>query len=246
MILIESVKYLESDLIQQIESNDAGFTGIWSPSKKLECGTLFLNSQLSNDVFFNKLSAVTCINEKMIEQLSEQVRKNRTNLFVHSLNYPEFEKLLKAKGFIYHDTQYVLKKTSLTPKKSSAVKISSDTISVWTKIFCEAYDCPEWFESVSLIVQKSLSVIDYFVDESMSSCVALYQANSILGLYCLGTIPSRRKQGTASSLIDFATNEVQSRNLDFLMLETYGKDKLLKFYSKLGFETLYFKNVYSI
>ena len=246
MILIEYAKYLECDLIQQIESNDASFTGIWSHSKKLECGTLFLNPQLSNDIFFNKLSAITCIHEKTIDQLCEQFSKNATNLFVYSLNSPEFEKLLKVKGFAYYDTQYVLKKTSLSSKKPSVVKISTDNASIWTKIFCDAYDCPEWFDPVSLIVNNSLSVVDYFMDESMSSCMALYQTNSILGLYCLGTIPSNRKKGTASSLIDFATNEAKERNLGFLMLETYGKDKLLKFYSKLGFETLYFKNIFTI
>ena len=232
-------------MIENIESNDAGFTGIWSQSKKLECGTLFLNSHLSDDHFFNKLSQVTCLNEKMIDSLSEQFHNDSSNLFVYSLNYPELEKLLKAKGFAYYDTQYVLKKITLAPKKTSAVKISSDNVSTWAKIFCDAYDCPEWFEPVNFLVQNSLSSVDYFVDESMSSCMALYAKNSILGLYCLGTLPARRKQGTASSLIDFAANEVQSRNLDFLMLETFGRDNLLKFYSKLGFETLYFKNIFT-
>lgn len=246
MILAESVKYLEYNLIQQIESNDEGFTGVWSKAKQLECGTLFLNSSLSDDVFFNKLTHVTCINEKMVDESLVRFQESHSNPYVYSLNYQEFENLLKLKGLSYYDTQYVLKKKGRMSKKINAIKISSTDVHVWASIFCNAYDCPSWFDYVSSIIQNSLSVVDYFVDESLSSCVALYERNSILGLYCLGTKFDRRKQGTASSLIDYAINEVNSRNLDFLMLETYGKDNLLKFYSKLGFETLYYKTIYSI
>ena len=76
--------------------------------------------------------------------------------------------------------------------------------------------------------------------------MVLYEKNSILGLYCLGTVPSGRKQGYAASLIDFALHEVHSRNLEFLMLETYERDDLSKFYANLGFEDIYQKNIYTI
>jgi GNAT superfamily N-acetyltransferase len=76
--------------------------------------------------------------------------------------------------------------------------------------------------------------------------MALCEKNSILGLYCLGTVPDKRRQGFAKSLIDFALSEVKSRGLDFLLLETYGKDNLMNFYSKLGFDTVYEKTVYTI
>ena len=67
-----------------------------------------------------------------------------------------------------------------------------------------------------------------------------------MGLYCLGTVPGMRNKGLAASLIDFGINEVNQRNLEFLMLETYEKDNLLDFYTKLGFEKLYQKKVYTI
>jgi hypothetical protein len=59
-------------------------------------------------------------------------------------------------------------------------------------------------------------------------------------------MPDKRNRGTATSLIDFASGEVNSKNLEFLMLETYGKDNLLEFYSKLGFERVYSKTVFTI
>lgn len=233
-------------MIQQIESNDNGFTGIWSNAHQLECGTLFLNPKLSDDVFFDKLTNVTCTSEKMIDESLEKFQKNHSRPYVYSLNYPEFENMLKRKGFVYYDAQFVLKKRTLPSKKPKATKISHSKISLWAKIFCEAYDCQDWAEPVNSILQNSLSSVDYFVDESNSSCMALYEKNSILGLYCLGTMPNRRRQGTAASLIDFALHEVYSRNLEFLMLETYERDNLSKFYSNLGFESIYDKIIYTI
>jgi ribosomal protein S18 acetylase RimI-like enzyme len=76
--------------------------------------------------------------------------------------------------------------------------------------------------------------------------MALYEKNSLLGLYCLGTIPSMRRKGLAESLIGFAQSEVSRRKLKFLILETYQRDNLLGFYSKLGFQEIYRKNIYTI
>ena len=233
-------------MISQVESNDNGFSGIWSNTQQLECGTLFLNSKLSDDLFFNKLTNVTCTSEKMVEESIEKFQKNSSKPYVYSLDYPEFENMLEKKGFVYHETQHVLKKKTLPPKKPKCIKISDDDISIWTRIFCDAYDCPEWATSVRSILENSLSSVDYYIDESHSSCMALYEKNSILGLYCLGTIPSKRRQGTAISLIDFALYEVNSRKLECLMLETYEKDNLLKFYSNLGFDSIYAKKIFTI
>ena len=233
-------------MIQKTESNDSGFTELWSSVYHLDCGTLFLNPNLTDDLFFNKLTNVTCTSEKMISESLEKFQKNKSKPYVYSLNYPEFEDYLKNKGFVYYETQHVLKKRTLPTTKPRAIKITSETISLWTKIFCEAYDCPDWTEHVNSILKSSISSAEYYVDESSSSCMALYERNSVLGLYCLGTIPSRRRQGTASSLIDFASHEVKSRNLEFLMLETYERDDLSKFYSTLGFEKIYSKQIYSI
>ena len=233
-------------MISQIESNDLGFTEAWSNKTKFDCGMLFSNTQLPDDVFFNKLAGITCISEDMVCKSIEYFEKNHLVPCAYSLNYPEFDSLLEKKGFSYYDTQHVLKKRTTSTKKSSATKITRDGIDLWTRIFCDAYDCQNWSRPVASILEQSSHFIDYFVDESASSCMALYEKGSVLGLYCLGTVPDKRNRGSAASLIDFASNEVNSRNLEFLMLETYEKDGLLEFYSKLGFERLYHKTVYTI
>ncbi len=231
-------------MIPQIESNDIGFTGMWSDITKLDCGILFLNQNLSADIFFDKLAGITCVNEGMIDKAIEYFQKNNSVLYVYSLNNPELDCLLEKKGFRHYEVQHVLKRTR-SATKTNAVKITRDNIDLWTGIFCQAYDCPDWEDPVRSILKNTLDSVDYIVDESGSSCMALYEKNSILGLYCLGTVPSKRHNGAAASLIDFASYCANSKNMT-LILETYEKDNLLEFYSKLGFEKIYHKIIYTI
>ncbi len=233
-------------MIQKVEENDLGFTSIWSKPIQLECGILFINQQLPNDIFFDKLTNITCTSEKMLDDVVSLFRKYNMRPFVYSLDYPDLESLLSTKSFVHYDTQHVLAKKTMPPTKPNVRKISHEDSMLWARAFCQAYDCQEWLEAVDGIVKNSLTSVEYILDESGSSCMALYQKNSIMGLYCLGTVPGMRNKGLATSLIDFAIHEVNQKKLEFLMLETYEKDNLLAFYTKLGFEKLYQKKVYTI
>ncbi len=235
-------------MIDKIESNDLGFTAIWSKTTQLECGTLFMNTNLPDDLFFNKLTNITCLSEKMIDETINIFHKNNMHPFVYTLNNSHLEEFLLKKNFKFYDTQYVLKKHIISESETSHVHhIEKKDSLLWTKVFCKSYDCYEWIDEVNNIVRNSFSQVEYLVDaEHNASCVALYEKNSILGLYCLGTLPEKRKKGLAKLLINYALNKVKIKNLDFLMLETYRRDDLLGFYSKLGFEKVYEKKIYTI
>jgi GNAT superfamily N-acetyltransferase len=235
-------------MIDKIESNDLGFTELWSHATQLDCGTLFMNTNLPDDLFFDKLTNITCLSEKMVDKTIDVFHKNSMRPFVYVLNNPTIEEFLLQKNFKFYDTQHVLKKRTISDIKTSHVHhIEKKDSLLWAEIFCKSYDCYDWIDEVNNIVKDSLSQVEYLVDaEHNASCVALYEKNSILGLYCLGTLPEKRKKGLAKLLINHALNKVKIKNLDFLMLETYQRDDLLGFYSKLGFEKLYEKKVYTI
>lgn len=233
-------------MISEVEENDLGFTSLWAQAKNLECGTLFFNPKLPNDIFFDKLTNVTCTSGSMVDEALALFYKYQTTPFVYSLNYPELEEVLRKRNFKHYDTQHVLRKGGTSSRPIKIYRITNDDSMLWSKTFCSAYDCYEWIVPVGEIVKNSLSSIEYYVDESISSCMALYEKNLVMGLYCLGTIPNMRRKGLAESLINFALSEVKRRKLKFLMLETYQKDNLLEFYSKLGFEEIYHKNIYTI
>jgi ribosomal protein S18 acetylase RimI-like enzyme len=230
----------------KIEENDFGFVEQWSRMVKLDCGTLFVNPSLPDDHFFNKLTQ-TCINEKTIIKAIDIFQKNHTHTFVYVLNDQKLEDFLKQKNFIFFDTQHVLINTAQQDVPNHPVTlITKQNSLLWSEIFCKSYDCYEWIDEVNHIVKNSCTKIDYLVDANYNaSCVALYEKNSILGLYCLGTLPGKRKKGIAKSLVEYALNRVKIKKLDFLMLETYMQDNLLEFYSKLGFNKVYEKKIYT-
>ncbi|MBI3639262.1 MAG: GNAT family N-acetyltransferase [Thaumarchaeota archaeon] len=235
-------------MTDKIESNDLGFTAIWSKTTPLECGTLFMNPKLPDDLFFDKLSSITCLSEKMIDDAISIFQKNNMRPFVYVLNDPRLEEFLLQKNFKFYDTQYVLKKHAISEsERSQVLHIEKKDSLLWAEVFCKSYDCYEWINEVNDIVRGSLSQVEYLVDAKYNaSCVALYEKNSILGLYCLGTLPEKRKKGLAKLLVSYALDKVKIKNLDFLMLETYQRDELLGFYSKLGFEKVYEKKIYTI
>lgn len=235
-------------MISKIEENEYDFTKLWSHGDILECGTLFANQNLPNDPFFNKFTNVTCQNEKMIDEILFLFRKYNTRPFVCVLDNLDFEKFLHEKKFTVYDIQHVFKK-SFTPdaKDLSVRRITKKDSFLWSEIFCKSFDCYDWIDEVNYIVRNSLDKIEYLIDEKYNaSCVALYEKHSMLGLYCLGVLPEKRKNGLAKLLTNYALNLVKKRNLDFLMLETYEHDNLLEFYSKLGFENVYKKKIYTI
>ena len=233
-------------LITRLEEISQSFTGLWANSVSLKCGTFFFNPSLPNDIFLDKLTNITCISDEMLDYALILFAKHGTTPYVYALNYPKLEEKLLAKNFRLYDVQHVLIKVPNSSKISKARMISTDDSMLWSKTFCQAYDCHDSMHSVDEIVKRSISFIGYYVDDSISSCVALYEKNSMLGLYCLGTIPNMRKKGHAVSLIDFALAEVKKRNLESLMLETYNRDGVLDFYLKLGFKEIYKKNIYTI
>jgi len=235
-------------MISKMEENELGFTGIWSEMTTLECGVLFLNPHLPNDIFFDKLTNITCLSEKMIDDTLYLFQRHNTRPFIYVLNNPSLEELLRKKGFTFYDTQHVLKKSTDNNLENLPIHhIARKDSLLWADIFCKSYDCPEWIDEVNAIVRKSVSEVEYLVDsENNASCVALYEKNSVLGLYCLGTVPEKRRKGLAKLLISYALNQVKTKKLDFLMLETYQRDALLEFYLKLGFEKVYEKKIYTI
>ncbi len=235
-------------MISKMEENELGFTGIWSEMTTLECGVLFLNPHLPNDIFFDKLTNITCLSEKMIDDALYLFQRHNTRPFIYVLNNSSFEELLRKKGFTFYDTQHVLKKSTGNNLENLPIHhIARKDSLLWADIFCKSYDCPDWIDEVNAIVRKSVSEVEYLVDsENNASCVALYEKNSVLGLYCLGTVPEKRRKGLAKLLISYALNQVKTKKLDFLMLETYQRDALLEFYLKLGFEKVYEKKIYTI
>lgn len=236
----------DNNLISRLERTDLGFSGLWSGSIKLGGRIFFFNSSFPDDLFFNKLASITSLNEMEIGQSLDLFERNHTKPYFYLFDKGSIEEMLLRQNFKLYDTQHVLVRARDIESKSSARRISEGDSGMWSEIFCKAYDCEGWLDSVDKAVKNSIGLAEYYLDDSKSSCMTLYEKSQILGLYCLGTIPSMRKKGHAASLIQFAQMEVNRRGLDYLMLETYGRDNLLDFYFNMGFKEIYVKKIYTI
>jgi ribosomal protein S18 acetylase RimI-like enzyme len=65
-----------------------------------------------------------------------------------------------------------------------------------------------------------------------------------MGLYCLGTLSPFRGQGIAKNMIKKSLRVARQENLDFLFLQTFNKEGLIKFYKRMGFQIAYNKKIY--
>ena len=233
------------DLISRIDSLDLAFTGLWSESVRLECGTFFSNPDMPNDIFFDKLAGIKCLDDKMIGEALGLFEKYHTVPYFYLHAREDLEKVLAGKGFRLYDVQRVLA-AKPSHHATAALRVGAGGAMRWAETFCSAYDCMGWIGAVSKVVQGTSDKIEYYLDEQCTSCVALYEKGQVLGLYCLGTVPRARRRGQASLLVDFAAGEAGRRGLDLLVLETYERDGLGDFYDRLGFGEVYRKKIYTI
>ena len=233
-----------ADQTSRIEGLDLAFTGMWSQSLRLGYGTFFWNSEMANDPFFDKLADISRLDDKEVGDSLQLFEKHGSVPYFYLLERPDLEKDLQERGFRLYDIQRALARKP-GGKATGVRRIVEGGALEWSKVFCSAYDCAEWEAVVARTVRRTLDKIEYYLDEPGTSCVALYAQESLLGLYCLGTVPGERGKGHATSLADFAAGEASRRGLDFLVLETYERDALAGFYSRLGFEEVYRKKVYT-
>ncbi|MDA4122883.1 MAG: GNAT family N-acetyltransferase [Thaumarchaeota archaeon] len=74
-------------------------------------------------------------------------------------------------------------------------------------------------------------------------CLALFRSGALCGVYCVGTDPDFRRRNVASTMLDQSRRLAASEGRR-LFLQTILSDSLQRFYTKLGFETLYVKDMF--
>ncbi|VVC05114.1 Uncharacterised protein [uncultured archaeon] len=78
-------------VISEIEENDLEFTTLWSQKVNLNYGTIFFNSELPSDVFFNKLTNITCPSDSLLDEALLLFHKYEITPFVYTLQDSKLE-----------------------------------------------------------------------------------------------------------------------------------------------------------
>ncbi len=239
-----------------MESNEFYFCSLWTEHLKIRnCVDILVNEKLTQDYFFNRLTNMTCSdNASAIDECVRIFLNKGTNCYIYVTDdNKKLKSILLEKGFSLVDTMSVLRSTTINAigydnKATDVIKIDRDSIPIWVDVFCHAFDVLDWKYEVERIIKshfKELTLLLSSLNSTPAGCAALLNRSSLIGLYCLGTLPAFRGQGIATNIIKVALGIAQRKQLNFIFLQAFANEGFISFYNKLGFQTLYKKKIYA-
>ena len=243
--------------IEYIDDNESSFCYLWSRAhQKIDCVELFSNDKLGDDYFFNRLNIRYPCND--VVEILNSIKSKRTsdinNYYIHlicdtknsiNLNLPKFG-TMKILGFDVDN--YVMK----TIKDIEIEQVDIHELDEWIDIFCMSFDSLGIKDEVTSIISKhyrklTLLVAHYNLDQGTypAGCCLLFEKNNNIGLYCLGTVRDFRNKGVARQLIANAIKIAKDNGRNLLIVQTLTKEGYEEFYKKLGFRTIYKKQLFT-
>ncbi len=239
-------------MIEEMEDNENSFVALWSDKVKLDCATFYANSVMADDPFFNRVTDITCKEfGTMLDLAESEFVKRNVKPFVYCLSNERLKAELQKRGFVLHDAMPVLlyegRYKLKYPTDIVIEKIDRNKIDDWVDLFCSSFDSEGWREEIKYRISDSFNILQLYVayvKSSPAGCVALFKKNSLLGLYCLGTLAKYRRAGVAAALISASADIANKIGLK-LFLQSFKADGLINYYVKRGFTQIYTKEIYT-
>ena len=239
-------------MIEEMEDNENSFVALWGEKVQLDCATLYANSVMTDDPFFNRVTDINCKEFcTMLDLAESEFVKRKVKPFVYCLSNESLKLELQKRGYVLHDTMSVMLYESRYKIKYSAdisiEKVDRNKIGEWTDLFCASFDAENWSDEIVRRVSNAFDKFQLYiayVKSSPAGCVALFEKNSLLGLYCLGTPAKYRGKGIASALIAISADIANDNDLK-LFLQSFKADGLINYYVKRGFTQIYTKEIYT-
>ena len=239
-------------MIEEMEDNENSFVALWSERVRLDCATLYANSVMTDDPFFNRVTDITCKEFcAMLDSAESEFEKRNVKPFVYYMSNERLKTELQKRGFVLYDTMSVLLYESRYKLKYSAdisvEKVGRDKMAEWIDVFCSSFNSENWRDEIVRRVSNSFEKFQLYVayvKSSPAGCVTLFEKNSLLGLYCLGTLTKYRGKGIATALISISADIAKESDLK-LFLQSFKADGLINYYVKRGFTQIYTKEIYT-
>jgi GNAT superfamily N-acetyltransferase len=132
-------------------------------------------------------------------------------------------------------------------------EVNKQDLEEWIDIFCNSFDSLDGKNEVTSIITKHYGKFTLLVGRNKlnqrthpAGCCLLFEKNNNIALYCLGTIQDYRKKGVARQLIGSAIQKAKKNDYDTLIVQTLIEEKYDEFYKKLGFRTIYEKELFTL
>jgi GNAT superfamily N-acetyltransferase len=254
-----------------MELNESTFCSLWTKRIRLNnCADLFINETFSEDYFFNRVNNIlychdiTSVLDKSIRIFSE--KRLKCYVYVGDVDSGDYddddddphsvmEKMLLEKRFNLLDTMQAFRsdreKIQYENHKIQVDKIDIALIPVWIDVFCKSFDVLEWKPELERILKlhfNELTLLVAYVKDNSSQipagCALLFNLHKTTGLYCLGTVPSFRRQGLAKKIIKVSLDIAMQQRTHSLILQAFTREGFQEFYKRLGFELVYKKRIY--
>lgn len=239
-------------MIKEMEDNENGFVALWSNKVRLDCATLYANSVMRDDPFFNRVTDIDCKEyDDMLSQAEDEFAKRNVKPFVYCLSNGNLKIKLEEYGFALHDimTTFLYEsRYKLQHSPDIAIdKVDKNKMQEWIDVYCSSFDCYPWRDEIEQRVSNSFDSFQLYiayVKKAPAGCMILFEKNSLLGLYCLGTLAKYRRAGVATALISIAAEIMKNDGLK-LFLQSFNADGLIGYYVKRGFTPVYTKEIYT-
>lgn len=240
----------------KMEENEWAFCSLWAREtiEISECARALVNPRLEGDYFFNRATVEGC-DDVPYEQVARAFWDAEMDCHLYFRSQPPPQNLHVV------DIMYVLRAT----KEKTALQKNNDSNSnikvteckpqeaaKWVDVFCRSFSVPKWKDEMKRImmtahVGKKLDLLLAYRDGVPAGCAALFATagNDLIGLYCLGTVPTERSKGVAKAILNYAKSLSERRGV-FLFLQTLGSENLVGMYKNAGFETAYTKSICAV
>jgi N-acetylglutamate synthase-like GNAT family acetyltransferase len=239
------------------ELNEFGWWSGWTQATWLSKDAYAMFSKDFDENFFNRAGfvRVSSGDEQSLDAIEGEFTKHRRipHIFVQSnSNHPALLRALAERSYRISDQMSVMEiETPLfkvNPELTLEMGVDSK-LEEWASVYLSAfYGETGHLKAVTRILQevsrmKETSLVLASLKKKPVGCLALFRSKGVCGVYCVGTHPSVRGVGVASTMLDFSRKVAVGEGRR-LILQTILSDAVEHFYWKLGFRRVYLKDLF--
>ena len=239
------------------ELNEIEWWAHWVEVTWLTQKTYMMQSPNFNEAFFNRAGFIAAEADwpEIIPKMEFVFEHRNLRPCVYLPVTDDFSTLgerLVARGYRITDRMSVmeLRKPSFQVNPEISVEVTRPPdAKKWCEVYLRSFYGDLQLLSPTLeVVRKSMesrnvSFVSALHERSIVGTLAMYKSREIVGIFCVGTMPSFRKMGVANTVMRFAS-DISKEMGATMILQTMLSDNVERLYLKMGLVASYRKEVY--
>jgi GNAT superfamily N-acetyltransferase len=239
---------------RELELNEVRWWSNWARLRWLGPSAYLLTSDRLREPFFNRAGALACKGVERTVAMAEKwfARLGMGSTFMVFDSCAGAAAALEDSGYRPVDTMAVLlSRGPIADESATGISVNSrPSAGSWTRAYLESfYGGQELAPSVAPIVRRlpetrGVTLLEATIDHEAAGVLALFRTEGLAGVYCVGTVPRRRRLGVAATLLARAKEMADAEGRS-LVLQSLASDGSERYYLDRGFVNLYTKLMYA-